>query len=223
MGGKGGKGGKGRYNYNQGKGQGWLEDWASRAPKAVAQQESYHVSILRAYPGKTGELFIKKGGARNDMELLSPQGMAARLTAQNTEALNRPEKWLSMASGAVRQAFRVLMYAGANPGKTGIDEITEGLSDSLLAAATMLDTTQRVAGQGEEVQEAVQEVLRHFADTTQVPHLQRVAVYSASLYGYTMHALEAFCFRKKSVNVKNTLSVPGIVALLFSPAKKKYY
>ena len=60
-----------------------------------------------------------------------------------------------------------------NPGKTGVEQLTEALNDELLAAATLLDTTQRQSGDSAEVQEAVQKVLTHFRDDAQVGPLQR--------------------------------------------------
>ena len=41
------------------------------APKAVPRAETYHCAILRACPGEKGDVLIKKGGAKKDMDLLT--------------------------------------------------------------------------------------------------------------------------------------------------------
>ena len=144
-----GKGGKGR-RWNQGKQQQqwiqqqqWMSNWAQKGPKAIGFAETYHCALLRACPGEQGEVLIKRGGARRDLDLLTLEGVANRLTAQNTEAMNRPEKWLSMLAASVRQAHRVLPFALEEPRRTGIPQLGESLTDELLAAATLLDTTQK--------------------------------------------------------------------------------
>ena len=126
----------------------YLENWAARGPKAVAFGDTYHVSLLRAYPGESGEMLVKRGGARQDMDLLKLSGIAERLSGQNSEALSRPEKWLSRLAASIRQAHRVLPYAEEDPARCGTPQLTASLSDTLLAAATLLDTTQKERGTG---------------------------------------------------------------------------
>jgi len=144
-----GKGGKGR-RWNPGKQQQqwiqqqqWMSNWAQKGPKAIGFAETYHCALLRACPGEQGKVLIKRGGARRDLDLLTLEGVANRLTAQNTEAMNRPEKWLSMLAASVRQADRVLPFALEEPRRTGTPQLGESLTDELLAAATLLDTTQK--------------------------------------------------------------------------------
>ena len=75
--GRGVKGQKG--SWTQGKG-GWLQDWAQKGLKAVAFGEAYHCALLRPYPGEHGEVLIKKAGAKRDMDLLTLEGIASRLS-----------------------------------------------------------------------------------------------------------------------------------------------
>ena len=85
--------GKWQSSNQGGKADAGEEFWA---PKAVPQAETYHCAILRAFPGEKGEVLIKKGGAKKDVELLTPEG--ADCTEQQ-RGVNRPDKWLSMAQG----------------------------------------------------------------------------------------------------------------------------
>lgn len=185
-----GKGGKGKGQWSSNKGA-YLENWAARGPKPVAFIDTYHVSLLRAYPGESGEMLVKRGGARQDMDLLKLSGIAERLSGQNSEALSRPEKWLSMLAASIRQAHRVLPYAEEDPARCGTPQLTASLSDTLLAAATLLDTTQKEKGDRAEVSAAVRLVLEHVSRPDLVPHLLRSALYGASLYVYSMQALQA--------------------------------
>eukprot|EP00435_Cladocopium_sp_Y103_P051805 s348_g16.t1 len=155
-----GKGGRGKGQWSSNKGA-YLENWAARGPKAVAFGDTYHVSLLRAYPGESGEMLVKRGGARQDMDLLKLSGIAERLSGQNSEALSRPEKWLSMLAACIRQAHRVLPYAEEDAARCGTPHLTASLSDTLLAAATLLDTTQKEKGDRSEVSAAVRLVLEH--------------------------------------------------------------
>ena len=181
-----GKGGKGR-GWNQGKQpaqwvpqqQQWMASWAEKGPKAIGFAETYHCALLRAYPGEQGEVLIKRGAARRELHLLTLEGVACC------------EKWLSMLAASVRQAHRVLPFALEEPKRTGIPQLGAALSDELLAAATLLDTTQKQVGDGEEVRATVQLLLQHVAQDELLGHFQRTAVYSASLYIYAMQALQA--------------------------------
>ena len=120
--GRGVKGQKG--SWTQGKG-GWLQDWAQKGLKAVAFGEAYHCALLRPYPGEHGEVLIKKAGAKRDMDLLTLEGIASRLSPQNCEALLRPEKWISMLSACARQAHRVLPFTAEDPRRSGLPQVTE--------------------------------------------------------------------------------------------------
>eukprot|EP00435_Cladocopium_sp_Y103_P056864 s175_g19.t1 len=157
--GKGGKGGKGRGKWGA---QGtWQPDdfWHPQHLRAVPFTETY-VSALRSYPGEAGEVFVKRQGAKKDMDLVSVSGIAQRLHPGNCEALARPEKWVSM--------------------------ITNSLDDELLAAVTCLDQAQRQQGSAEEVRSALRVALTHLNRGDVVANLQRMAIYSASLYIYAM-------------------------------------
>ena len=132
------------------------------APKAVPQSEAYHCSILRAFPGERGEVLIKRGAAKKDMDLLTPEGVSARLTPGNHEGLSRPDKWLSMTAASVRQGIRVVPFVADDISQAGLTQLQEALSnDELLAAAALLDSTSKEKGGPEEVKKAVEILLQH--------------------------------------------------------------
>ena len=133
-------------------------------PSETPKHRRNSQEVAAAAPGKQGEVLIKLGGARRDLDLLTLEGVASRL-----------EKWLSMLAASVRQAHRVLPFALEEPRRTGVPQLGAALTDELLAAAALLDTTQKQPGDGEEVKAAMQLLLQE-----DLPgHFQRTA---ASLY-----------------------------------------
>lgn len=191
MGGKGYKAKGRKQNWSN-----WEEEgttWSSgpHQPRAVNFQEAYHVAALRAYPGENGEVLVKRQGAKKDLDMLSLSGIPERLSCSNCEALQRPHKWISMLSATVRQAFRVLPYASEDPQRTGIPQVLQAMDDQLLTAATLLDSTQKQRTDMEEAEAALTTMITHMANTDMVPHLQRMALYGASLYLYAMQMLQA--------------------------------
>ena len=120
----------------------------SQTPKHRCKSQE----VAAAAPGKQGKVLIKRGGARRDLDLLTLEGVASRL-----------EKWLSMLAASVRQAHRVLPFALEEPRRTGVPQLGAALTDELLAAAALLDTTQKQPGDGEEVKAAMQLLLQHVA------------------------------------------------------------
>eukprot|EP00438_Fugacium_kawagutii_P002597 Skav214690 [mRNA] locus=scaffold444:182907:185932:+ [translate_table: standard] len=110
---------------------------------AVAMQDIFHCSLLRPYPGEDGSMLVKRAGARSDKELLSPEGLASRLSLQSFEGMNRPGRWLSMLSSSLLRAHNVLQYESSHPGSGGGGELLEAMSDEVMQACKILDVTQK--------------------------------------------------------------------------------
>ena len=90
---------------------------APRAGQATEQQtripavdfkDTYHVDIMGPYSGETGAAFVKRGGARLDLDLIDPPQMANRLSYMNYEGFNRPGRALSFLGTAYGQGQRLL-------------------------------------------------------------------------------------------------------------------
>eukprot|EP00913_Durusdinium_trenchii_P001260 g1161.t1 len=159
-------------------------------PRAVPMSETFHIAALRPYPGADGEWLVKRGGARNDAEVLDTQQMAGRLTAANCEAVARPAKWISMAAGTIRQCHKVMKFVEHDPRLTGLPQLAQLFDDALATAAQALDTTQSRC-ETAECQQALTTLLGHFSDADSLEAWKRAALYAANVYNYSMQCLQA--------------------------------
>ena len=77
------------------------ESKSTRAQRAAcAPARHWHtVDILRPYHSEDGSVFVKRAGASRDGDLLSPEGLAQRVNATNSELINRPAKGVTMLAG----------------------------------------------------------------------------------------------------------------------------
>ena len=81
-------GGKGRYGGKGSKGK--QVNTSTKGGAALALPNHYTVDILRPYHSEDGSVFVKRAGASRDGDLLSPEGLAQRVNATNSEQ-KRPE------------------------------------------------------------------------------------------------------------------------------------
>ena len=87
--------------------------------RAAPMAETYHNAVLRSYPGEDGSVFVRRGGAGKDADLLTLTGMAERLNRSNHEGCNRPGVWLSTLAASLSQGLRVINFALDAPDKNG--------------------------------------------------------------------------------------------------------
>lgn len=188
-----------RHGWTQGDKGGKQTPWGAVAkgkglgvggPRAVPMSETFHIAALRPHPGADGEWLVKRGGARNDAEVLDTQQMAGRLTAANCEAVARPAKWISMAAGTIRQCHKVMKFVEHDPRLTGLPQLAQLFDDALATAAQALDTTQSRC-ETAECQQALTTLLGHFSDADSLEAWKRAALYAANVYNYSMQCLQA--------------------------------
>ena len=151
---KGRKGNASSYYPPKGKGVG-----VYAAPKAVPMSETFHVAVLRPYPAENGSMLIRRGGASRYGDLLTPQGLAERLSANNHEACNRPGVWLSTMAASLAHGLRVAQLAEEDPERAGLPGIAAHAPEGLLDALDALNRTQRRSLTDVEGRAALLEVL----------------------------------------------------------------
>ena len=168
MGGRKGWKGQSKASNPKGKGMG--------SAHAVAKENSYHLDVLRAYPGADGSIFIRRGQATKDLDLINMDGLGARLTSENAEACRRPQYWLSMLAASVLQAEAAVPWALDNMEKTGLPNLADSFTAELKHACTVLDQTQHTQASKTEIRSAVTEVLTYLKSEELLSQWQRAAI-----------------------------------------------
>ncbi|CAJ1351460.1 unnamed protein product, partial [Effrenium voratum] len=140
---------------------------------AVKMDATYHVEVLRPYPAEDSSVFVHKGGARKDSDMITLEGMSARLHAGNFEGANRPGRWLSMLAASVARGAQIATYARDHFDATGLGEIAAAAGPEIQRACEILDATKKCEPTG------------------LTAHFQRSAVLAANIYNFSMNALEA--------------------------------
>lgn len=130
--------------------------------RAVPMAETCHNAVLRAYPGEDGSVFVRRGGAGKDADLLTLTGMAERLNRGNHEGCDRPGVWLSTLAASLSQGLQ-----------NGAAFIAANAAPELLEARGVLDRSQRRHADEAEATEAVLTLLGYLSDAEQVEHHQR--------------------------------------------------
>ena len=174
-GGSFGGGAWGKGAWNKGKGLGGPD---TTHPNAVPMPDHYALNILRPYPGEDGSILVKRQRAASDTVLVSLEGIAARLTPSNCEAMNRPATWISTVSASVTEGKKYFEYFGSPQ----LQEDTETFNEDLVAAAKILDTKKKETG---DFDASIQTLLTFLSEASVQQHQawQRVAL--ACAHGYT--------------------------------------
>ena len=136
-------------------------------------------------------MFVHKGGARKDSDMITLEGMSARLHAGNFEGANRPGRWLSMLAASVARGAQIATYARDHFDATGLGEIAAAAGPEIQRACEILDATKKCEPTAAEVETSVQTLLSYCADEGLTAHFQRSAVLAANIYNFSMNALEA--------------------------------
>ena len=110
---------------------------------------------------------------------MSAEGMAARLTTHNSEARPRPGKWLTMLAASVAEAGRTARYAAENLEGTGLLAFAESITEEVLEACAVLDTTRRLESTPEQREAAIVTLLDFAADKDAEASLTRLALMAA--------------------------------------------
>lgn len=183
-------GGKTRQRQNawapKGKGMGTYQPM-----RAVAMAETYHIGALRPYPSEDGGIFVRRQGAARDADMVSLEGIAQRLHAQNHEACNRPGVWLSTLAASLRHGLKIVEYGEMEPEKTGRAQVAATVEPELLEALAALDHTQRRQADEAETTEALLHALKYVCAEELVEPFQRLALYGGGVYLAAMQYLEA--------------------------------
>ena len=158
---------------------------------AVKMDATYHVEVLRPYPAEDSSVFVHKGGARKDSDMITLEGMSARLHAGNFEGANWPGRWLSMLAASVARGAQIATYARDHFDATGLGEIAAAAGPEIQRACEILDATKKCEPTAVEVETSVQTLLSYCADEGLTAHFQRSAVLAANIYNFSMNALEA--------------------------------
>ncbi|CAJ1394359.1 unnamed protein product, partial [Effrenium voratum] len=178
----------------------WQTPWGKAGPKgkglgapgagtfAVKMDATYHVEVLRPYPAEDSSVFVHKGGARKDSDMITLEGMSAR---GNFEGANRPGRWLSMLAASVARGAQIATYARDHFDATGLGEIAAAAGPEIQRACEILDATKNCEPAAAEVETSVQTLLSYCADEGLTAHFQRSAVLAANIYNFSMNALEA--------------------------------
>ena len=158
---------------------------------AVAKNDTYLLDVLRAYPADDGAIFVKRLNAARDADLVSMEGMAARLTATNAESHRRPGKWLSMLAASVAEAGRTAQYVVEHPENSGLRAFADKITQEVLDACAVLDSTKRLESTPSQREAAILTLLDFAADEEAEASLTRVALMAAKLYVGVMQTLQA--------------------------------
>ena len=169
----GGKGSKGKQVNTSTKG-------GVRPGAALALPNHYTVDILRPYHSEDGSVFVKRAGASRDGDLLSPEGLAQRVNATNSELLNRPGKGVTMLAGTLFHGLSAIQFAADHPGKNGLNQVE--VPEEVLLAAKRLQEAQHTVTSAEQIQAAVLSVLEYLSDPDSVDTWRRTTILGAHLY-----------------------------------------
>ena len=179
------------------KGSNWARCWAkgkgmsAEGHHAINKSDLYLVDVLRAYPAEDGSIFVKRSGAARDLDIVSAEGMSARLSHGNAESHRRPGKWLSMLAASVAEAGRTARYAADHIDLTGLPAFAESATEEVLEACALLDTTKKLESSAEQRAAAVRTLLTFAADEEAEVGLTRLALMSAKLYVGATQTLQA--------------------------------
>ncbi|CAJ1445761.1 unnamed protein product [Effrenium voratum] len=178
-GGSFGGGAWGKGAWNKGKG---LRGPDTTHPNAVPMPDHYALDILRPYPGEDGSILVKRQRAASDTVLVSLEGIAARLTPSNCEAMNRPATWISTVSASVTEGKKYFEYFGSPQLQEDTETICASFNEDLVAAAKILDTKKKETG---DFDASIQTLLTFLSEPSVQQHQawQRVAL--ACAHGYT--------------------------------------
>ena len=185
--GKGGKksGGQSPWSWTgkTGKAKG-----TTRPGTAIGLPSHYGLDVLRPYHGEDGSIFVKRSGATRDADLLSPDGLAQRLNAGNSELLNRPGKGITMLAGTIFHGLSAVRFSEEHPDRNGLGQLE--VSDEVVAAAKRLQEAQHTVTSPEEIRAAVLTVLQYIADPDSVESWRRATILGAHLYATGQQVLQ---------------------------------
>ena len=163
---------------------------------AIEMREQWHLQVARPYPGENGCGFIRRGGARNDRDIVDVEQLGDRLSLFNCEAMNRPGMWLSMLGATLQQGGKLARVYG-EPEKlslTGLPEVLNFLTSesgsAVVRAATHLDDTAGEQRSAASVKDALDTLPEHFATDDTVTGYQRLNMFSLHMYNLTSYMLQ---------------------------------
>ena len=158
---------------------------------AVHMDRQFVRHVLRPYPGKNGEAFFKKDGARSDKDILDPKRINKKMSHLTEEFMNRPGTALSITGGTVSQlATLVDKYVEDGSSKlapTGLVSFARFLKTSsgqdFWSAADYLNTAKATARNRKQTKQAITTLLEAVADEEKfdVNAMQRLANASAKM------------------------------------------
>ena len=134
----------------------------SRPGAAIALPAHYGLDVLRPYHAEDGSILVKRGGATRDADLVSPEGLANRLTTSNTELLNRPGKGVTMLSGTIYHGLTAIQYAEGHPERNGLSQLH--MSEDVVNAAKLLQEAQHSVTTPEDIKASVLTLLQYVAE-----------------------------------------------------------
>ena len=167
---------------------------------AVHQDRQFVRHVLRPYPGKNGEVFFKKDGARSDKDILDPKRLNKKMSHLTEEFMNRPGTALSITGGSIAQLAAIVdKYVDEGSGKlapTGLVSFAKFLKtpdgESFWSAADYLNTARTTARNRKETKQAITTLFEVAADADRfdVNAMQRLANASAKMLTGAIKVIE---------------------------------
>ena len=160
----------------------------ARPGAAIPLGTHYTVDILRPYHSEDGSILVKRAGASRDADLVSPEGLAGRLTAANSELLNRPGKGVTMLAGTMYHGLAAIRYAEEHPERNGISQLQ--ISEEVLSAGKLLQEAQHSVTAAEDIKGAVLSLLQYVANPESLENWRRTTILGAHLYSTGQQVLQ---------------------------------
>lgn len=162
---------------------------------AVDFKDTYHVDILRPYPSETGGAFVKRSGARQDLDLIDPPQMAGRLSYMNYEGFNRPGRSLSFMGASYSQGHRLLATYEDKMEGTGMPALQAFFKSragkDLLNAMAHLDASRTEDRDDASVSQAIEHVFEALASDELTNSFKRLNLFAAHMYNFSAQILQA--------------------------------
>ncbi len=154
-----------------------------------------HVDILRPYPGETGSAFVRRSGARNDMDVLDLPTMARRLTHMRCELANRAGRGVGFVCASIHRAGILSdAYEGEWFEKTGLEGVLSYFQSDdgrrLLESARHLDVGAKERPTEQTTTDALEVVLGFLGSQQLVAEMKRVNLFCAHMYSFSANVLQ---------------------------------
>ncbi len=154
-----------------------------------------HIDILRPYPSDTGNAYVRRCEARDDMEVIGLTAMAQRLTHRNCELVNRPGCGLGFLGATVHKATMLSeAYKGDMMEKSGLQQVFAFFDtprgERFCKAAKHVDISSKRHRNSDSVRKSLEEIIDFLASDELVDDFQRLSQFSAHMYTFSAHILQ---------------------------------